>query len=182
MGWRLVPFKGPFFIEKWSGRELEFAKSLFLRRLSRQTGRQVQNQFQSPRKLGYLCMHPAIGSGSSTVEPFLLLQQVVNAIFLGKIAASFNFCESNDTDDSQYSYFPLSSTVDLWSFQACFLQGPRQRFAIYPSRLKALFCREGTERAIPPSFHSFFFLDRPACGQRGAERVQSGRMQREIFV
>ena len=96
MGWRLVPFKGPFFIEKWSGRELEFAKSLFLRRLSRQTGRQVQNQFQSPRKLGYLCMHPAIGSGSSTVEPFLPLQQVVNAIFLRKIAASFNFCESNE--------------------------------------------------------------------------------------
>ena len=128
-----------------------YLPSPFLRRLSRQTGsRQVQNQFQSPRKLGYLCMHPAIGSGSSTVEPFLLLQQV-NAMLHPLTSVT------SVSPMTQMISNPLSSTVDLWSFQACFLQGPRQRFAISPSRMKAPFCREGTELACDSSFLPFFF-------------------------
>ena len=69
--------------------------------------------------------------------------------------------------DQPYSRFSPSSTRDLWPFQACYCTDLRRRFAIPPSRLKALFCLGGRvhERAsdsyfLPFSFFFPFLLDR----------------------
>ena len=104
----------------------------------------MQNQFPSPLKqLGCECMHASCQWNVSRFE-----------CSLAPPPSSGFKC------DQPYSRFSPSSTRDLWPFQACYCTDLRRRFAIPPSRLKALFCLGGRvhERASDSYFLPFSFF------------------------